>query len=75
MMKAEGVETTYQLFGKFLSFKGPGMSVSVHVDLFHAWLKDIGISGHRNAITKAVAEKCSAWLPMIYNPADFEEES
>ena len=71
------ITNTYMLFGKYLSFKGPdyvndeGEQVTVdcqlHNDRFWYWLKSVGITAHRSAIVKAMAEKVSdSELPVSF---------
>ncbi len=58
-LHAAGITTTFQLFAKFLSLKGVGVSSSEHCELFFEWLKSIGINSHRSSIVAAIADKCS----------------
>lgn len=66
------VETVHQLIGKFLSFKGPGVSPTDHCDAFWHWLKARGINSGRNNIVLAVAEKVEVFMPGVYDAAAFE---
>jgi hypothetical protein len=61
------IETTFQLFGKFLSLKGVGVDAVEHTDRFFYWLKHIGINANRATIVKAVAEKLNLQFPGIYD--------
>jgi hypothetical protein len=63
----EAIHTTFQLFGKFLSLKGPGVSSKTHCDLFSAWLHEKGIHSHRTAIVQAIAERSNLMIPSIYD--------
>lgn len=65
--KEEGVFTTYELLGKFLTLKGPGVSPVEHCDRFWFWLKSKGISSHRSAIVQAVAERIDFMMPGVYD--------
>ena len=64
------VLTTYQLFGKFLSLRGPGMTTEEHCDAFWQWLALKGINSHRSGIVLAVAEKLDIAFPGLYRPAE-----
>lgn len=78
---ADKITNTYQLFGKFLMLKGPGhgdeiMVESVeHTQKFWEFLKNRGISSHRSAIVKAIAEKSSTFFGGIYDENDYEDDS
>ena len=63
-----GVATTFQLIGKFLLLKGPGMTSGQHCDAFWYYLKLKGVNAHRSGIVKAVAEKVNVAFPGIYTP-------
>mmetsp|Transcript_20106 Transcript_20106/g.36335 ORF Transcript_20106/g.36335 Transcript_20106/m.36335 type:complete len:131 (-) Transcript_20106:298-690(-) len=74
------ITNTYQLFGKYLMLKGPGegsenqVSTMVHAEKFWQWLKNRGISSHRSAIVKAIAEKSSAFFPAIYDANEYASD-
>jgi hypothetical protein len=53
------VYNTYQLFGVYLLFKRSGLSSKEHHDLFWHWLADKGVTAHRSAIVRAIAEKAA----------------
>jgi hypothetical protein len=63
-LEAQGIETTYQLIGKYLSLKGPDVGSVMHQDLFWLWLKESGIASHRSAVVKAIAEK-AMYVPFV----------
>ena len=77
---ADRITNTYQLFGKFLMLRGPGhgdeieISSMEHAEKFWFWLKNRGISAHRSAIVKAIAEKSSTFFQGIYDANDYEDE-
>lgn len=73
-MADNGVETTFQLIGTFLSLKGEGVDVPQHLDAMWHWLAGIGITAHRSSIVQAIAEKCNIMCPGIYDPEAFETE-
>ena len=67
---SEPITNTWMLFGKYFMMKGPdsvdedgnhvAVGCAMHNDRFWYWLKDKGISAHRSAICKAIAEKVGA---------------
>jgi len=58
-----GVETTYQLIGKFLSLRAFDMSSQEHCDAMWYWLQAKGISSCRAGIVHSLAEKVNIWMP------------
>ncbi|EEC51480.1 predicted protein [Phaeodactylum tricornutum CCAP 1055/1] len=80
MIDAERITNTYMLFGKYLSLKGPdldGHKVDIveHNERFWHYLKIRGISAHRSAIVKAVAEKAATLFPSLYDANIYEDDS
>ena len=68
------ITNTYQLFGKYLTLKGPDMNghkveSMEHNEKFWFFLKNIGISSHRSAIVKAIAEKAATFFRGIVSDA------
>jgi hypothetical protein len=45
-----------------------------HTEKFWQWLKNKGVSAHRSAIVKAVAEKAANFFPGIYDANDWEND-
>ncbi|EED87992.1 predicted protein [Thalassiosira pseudonana CCMP1335] len=75
----EGITNTYQLIGKFLMLKGPDTDTNKvesfeHCEKFWYWLQAMGISAHRSAIVKAIAQKVNGLLPGVYDPDLYEDE-
>mmetsp|Transcript_6841 Transcript_6841/g.15696 ORF Transcript_6841/g.15696 Transcript_6841/m.15696 type:complete len:115 (+) Transcript_6841:90-434(+) len=66
-----GVENTYQLIGKYLTFKKG--TVKEHQDAAFSWLRDIGVNASRNNIILALAEKCDIFMQGIYDASLYEE--
>jgi hypothetical protein len=62
-----GVGTTFQLIGKYLSLRGKGVTQQMHNDAFMEWLRLKGIHTQREGITYAIAEYVSAHLPSPYD--------
>jgi hypothetical protein len=61
------ITNTYQLFGKYLMLKGPdvaGHKVDSleHNEKFWYFLKGSGVTAHRSAIVKAIAEKSATFF-------------
>jgi len=75
----EPITNTYQLIGKFLMLKGPdgeGHKVGTveHADKFWFFLQEVGITAHRSAIVKAIAEKVNMLMPGVYEASVFEDD-
>jgi hypothetical protein len=74
------ITNTYQLFGKFLMLKGPGhdgnnaVDSFEHTEKFWQFLKNRGITAHRSAIVKAIAEKSATFFNGIYDANDYEDD-
>ena len=80
-IEEDRITNTYQLFGKFLMLKGPGHSEDEieidsmeHMEKFWHWLKNRGISSHRSAIVKAIAEKSATFFQGIYDVNAYDED-
>lgn len=73
-----GVYNTYQLFGQYLMLKGEENDSMIdsfeHNERFWFFLKQAGITSHRSAIVKALAEKASLFFPGIYDPNVYEDD-
>lgn len=69
ILNANDIDTSYQLLGKYMSFKGEGVDIVDHHDQFHEWLVEIGIpSGFwSTCIVKAVACKMDDRFPGLYS--------
>ena len=66
-LQIEGIHTTFQLIGKFLSFKGHGVGSVEHCDKFYYWLQAKGIQSARASIVQAIAERANIMIPSIYD--------
>ena len=67
-LKEAGIVTTYQLFGKYLSFRGPDMDTQEHTEHFDEWLKEIGIrpsTGQSTKIARAISNRANIMIPGI----------
>ena len=62
----DGVATTYQLFGRFLTLKSKGASNSEHCDAMWFWLQGKGVSSHRSGIVQCLVEKVEIMMPGLY---------
>lgn len=45
-----------------------------HCEKFWFWLQAKGISSHRSAIVKAIAQKVNGLLPGVYDPDLYDDE-
>ena len=45
-----------------------------HTERFWYWLKDKGITAHRSAIVRAIAEKSQSFFRAIYDETMYEDE-
>jgi len=70
-----GIHTTHQLLGKFLSLRGPGITMKEHIDAFYEFLREVGLGSYMSSITKAVAEKVNTWIPSTYDDDTYLAES
>ena len=74
------ITNTYQLFGKFFMLKGPGHGDATevepieHTQKFWEFLKNRGITAHRSAIVKAIAEKSATFFNGIYDANEYESD-
>mmetsp|Transcript_17294 Transcript_17294/g.24428 ORF Transcript_17294/g.24428 Transcript_17294/m.24428 type:complete len:132 (+) Transcript_17294:125-520(+) len=75
----EKITNTFQLIGKFLMMKGPDSGDHVvtsteHMEKFWFFLQEKGISAHRSAIVKAIAEKMNSMIPGIYDASVYDSD-
>ena len=69
-LAAAGVETSYQLIGKYLSFMEFGGDREVEIQAFYEWLKGTGTaSGSRAGVVHSIAEKLNVAFPGSYDPS------
>ena len=61
-----------QLYAKFISFKGLGVTPDENAQLFYAWLEEVGIHNRRADIVHAVGSASSIMVNGIYD-VDFYE--
>ncbi len=72
-LKEQGITTTYQLFGKFLSLKEEGVGSIELADRFWFWLDSAGTAaGFRAAVVLAVAEKLNMSFTGLYDGSLYE---
>lgn len=73
LLNANGVATTYQLFGKYLLLKEANVGPIEHADRFYFWLVSMGTpKGFRAGIVKAVAEKLNITYVGLYDNSLYE---
>jgi hypothetical protein len=75
----EKITNCYQLFGKFLMLRGPDtpehkVENIEHTEKFWHWLKQKGISSHRSAIVRAIAEKSATFFTGIYDANEWGDD-
>lgn len=74
LLTYKGVWNTYNLIGKYLSFKDQWTSVREHQDRFLDWLRSTGISNDEcMVIWLSIAEKTSTFMPGLYDPSVYAE--
>jgi hypothetical protein len=67
-----GISTTFQLCGKFLSFKESPDTTSEEIcQAFYAWLAAVGVTAGRSPITLAIAEKVAVAFPACVDTTVF----
>lgn len=63
----QDVQNTWQLFGKFLSFKAEGVSFQEQCDEFHAFLTDCKTAGgYRAGKANTSSESMVIWLLFVW---------
>lgn len=71
-----GIQTTYQLIGKFLSFKKEDIEYEKLCSSFYNYLANAGVNeNYRSAIVQAIAEKTRISFPDIYEEDCSDEEN
>ena len=74
-LSAAGVNTLFQLIGKFLSLKDEGVETIDHCDRFWYWLKQIEFPpGTRGAVVQAIAELTNIKFPGTYDAELYAQE-
>jgi hypothetical protein len=64
ILNGEGITTSYQLVGKFLSFKDKDIDAIEHIERFYRWYCALNISaGFRVATMFCLIEKLNTWYP------------
>jgi hypothetical protein len=63
-----GITTTFQLIGQYLSLKEIDVLPIEHADRFYYWLKSLNTpTGFRAGIVHSIAEKMNVTFPGIYD--------
>jgi hypothetical protein len=75
----EKITNTFQLIGKFMMLKGPDAEGSKvesfeHMEKFWYFLQNRGISSHRGAIVRSIAEKMNTMMPGIYDADAYDDD-
>jgi len=66
--KSHGIDSIFQLLGKFLSLHGNGASSVNTCQAFFDWLGETGLpstGSSKHAVTRSIAEKCQNLLPSL----------
>jgi len=74
-LRDQAITSTYQLIGKFLTFKGKGVDSQTQCNAMWFWLQGRGVNSFRAGIVHCIAERCNLMMPGIYelNEAAKEE--
>lgn len=72
MLKDAGIETSFQLVAKFLSFKGKGKMKDDMCEDMYQYLANLGVGGYRSGITTCLQEKVETMIPEVF--ADDDDE-
>lgn len=70
----DGVTTTYQLMGRFLTLKTEKASSQEHCDALWYWLQGKGVNQYRSGIVQCIVEKMEIMLPNLYLSGDLKQE-
>ena len=73
-LQENGVFTTHQLMGKFLSLSEEETDCVELCDKFYFWLQSVGVNSHRGAIVSALGEKLAIIVPGIYDSDIYNDE-
>ena len=74
-LNKDGISTTFQLMGRYLSLKDEGVLPIEHADRFYYWLTSLHTpAGFRAGIVRSIAEKLNITFPGLYDPAGYEAE-
>eukprot|EP00596_Hydrurales_sp_CCMP1899_P011153 CAMPEP_0119040082 /NCGR_PEP_ID=MMETSP1177-20130426/9916_1 /TAXON_ID=2985 /ORGANISM="Ochromonas sp, Strain CCMP1899" /LENGTH=122 /DNA_ID=CAMNT_0007004803 /DNA_START=56 /DNA_END=424 /DNA_ORIENTATION=- len=74
-LNADGINTTYQLFGKFLSLKDIDVGAVELAERFYLWLTSLGTpAGFRAGMVVCIAEKLNLTYNGIYNASEYLEK-
>ena len=74
LLAAEGITTSFQLVGKFLSFKDKDVDSLLHCETFYQWLCELKTpKGFRAGVVHALAEKLNIMFPGIYDVSAYDE--
>ncbi len=72
ILNENGISTTFQLIGQYLSLKESDVQPIEHADRFYYWLKSLKTpSGFRAGIVHSVAEKMNVTFPGIYDSSAY----
>ena len=66
-LNKEGIASTYQLIGTFLTLKQLEDTSQDHCDRMWHWLQSCGIDTYRSGIVQCLVEKCEIMMPSLYD--------
>ena len=66
-LNTNGISTTYQLIGTFLTLKQLEDTSQDHCDRMWHWLQSCGIDTYRSGIVQCLVEKCEIMMPSLYD--------
>lgn len=72
LLKKDGITTTHQLIGKFLSLSEEDTDSVELCDKFYFWLQSIGVTSYRGSIVSSIAEKTNILVPNLYDADIYE---
>eukprot|EP00596_Hydrurales_sp_CCMP1899_P011118 CAMPEP_0119038170 /NCGR_PEP_ID=MMETSP1177-20130426/6894_1 /TAXON_ID=2985 /ORGANISM="Ochromonas sp, Strain CCMP1899" /LENGTH=125 /DNA_ID=CAMNT_0007000353 /DNA_START=53 /DNA_END=430 /DNA_ORIENTATION=- len=74
-LNADGIQTTYQLLGKFLSLKDSEVGAVELADRFYHWLTSLGTpTGFRAGVVLSIAEKLNLTYNGIFDATEYQED-
>ena len=67
LLNDDGIETSFQLLAKFMSFRSKGATEDAVCEAMYQYLAGLGVSGYRSGITTCLHEKASVILPEFFS--------
>jgi len=73
LLRYNGIKTTHQLIGCFLSHKDEDYEAKKVCDDFWNYLRSIGINSNRNTIVNCIAQKVNIMIPGMFPMPTIDE--